>query len=149
MVRAHTVILAFAFTAIGASLAHEGATGLIAERMAVMTNIGRELKAIADLLAGSELDIATLAQHAEVLHENCHKVQNMFPLGSFDHHSHALPTIWEKPEEFADKMRQPHRATEKLTAIVASGDRAMIMASFEAVRDTCRGCHETFRKPGI
>jgi tyrosine-protein phosphatase YwqE len=57
----------------------------------------------------------------------------MFPLGSFDHHSHALPTIWDKPQEFAQKMRQLHRATEELTAIVASGDKTKIIASFEAI----------------
>jgi cytochrome c556 len=132
----------------GAALAHENATGIIAERMEAMKNMGRDLKAVYRILTGSgPLDTAALVSHAETLHENCHKVEGMFPPGSIDHHSRALPVIWEKPEAFQEEMQRLHNLTEHFLALAASGDKAALTASFDEVRESCRTCHETFRNP--
>ena len=53
---------------LGAALAHEGATGVIAERMAAMKNMGRELKAIEEILVGVPYDAAAIVEHAKALH---------------------------------------------------------------------------------
>jgi cytochrome c556 len=131
----------------GAALAHEHATGIIAARMTAMTNMGRELKAIGEMLAGdTPIDKAALVRHTEALHDNCHHVEAMFPPGSIDHHSHALPDIWSKPG-FAEQMRRLHEATEGMVAIAQAGDTAKLKASFEEVKSTCNSCHEAFRAP--
>ncbi|MES0198044.1 cytochrome c [Mesorhizobium sp. M0011] len=132
----------------GAALAHQGATGIIAERMAAMKNMGRELKAIGDMLAGrAPFDAAAIVQHADALHENCHRTTTMFPPGSIDRHSKALPAIWEKPEAFQEAMQGLHNATEAFAGTAAHGDRAAVAVSFERIRKICNGCHETFRSP--
>jgi cytochrome c556 len=89
-------LAAISFGAIIATgaIAHEHATGIIAERMKAMTNMGRELKAIGDMLVGTmQFDAHAVRKHADVLHENCHHVEGMFPSGSTDHLSHAKPSI--------------------------------------------------------
>jgi cytochrome c556 len=132
----------------GAALAHKEATGIIAERMAAMKNMGRELKAIGDMLVGNApFDAAAVVQHADALHENCHRTTTLFPPGSIDHHSKALPAIWEKPEAFQQAMQGLHNATETFVATATLGDRAALAASFEQIRKICNGCHETFRSP--
>jgi cytochrome c556 len=142
-----TILLA-AVPIAGAALAHKGATGIIAERMAAMKNMGRELKAIGDMLLGNApFDTAALVQHADALHENCHRTTTLFPPGSIDHHSKALPAIWEKPEAFQEAMQGLHNATETFVATATLGDRAALAASFEQIKEICNGCHESFRSP--
>jgi cytochrome c556 len=58
--------------AAGEALAHEGATGLIAEPMAVMNDMGEHLKAISDMLTGhATFDAASVRVHARALSEQC------------------------------------------------------------------------------
>ena len=147
MYRPSTVI--FIALATGVALGHEGATGVVAERMTIMKNMGRELKAIANLLAApTSLDPAAVIRHAHAFHENCHKTTSiLFPPGSIDHHSRALPIIWEKPEAFEQEIQRLHSAAEVLTAAASSGNRAKLMDAVRHVQETCTGCHETFRRP--
>ncbi|WP_442581233.1 c-type cytochrome [Mesorhizobium sp. ASY16-5R] len=132
----------------GAALAHKEATGIIAERMSAMKNMGNELKAIGDMLVGNApFDAAAVAQHAAALHENCHRTSTLFPPGSIDHHSRALPAIWEKPDAFKEAMQRLHGATETFVATATLGDKVALTASFEKIGTICSGCHETFRSP--
>lgn len=147
MFKLTAMALAAVLTA-GAALAHKGATGIIAERMAAMKNMGNELKAIGDMLAGNTpFDAAAMVQHSAVLHENCHRTTTMFPPGSIDHHSRALPAIWEKPDAFHEAMQRLHSATEAFVATATLGDRAALAVSFAEIGKICSGCHETFRSP--
>ena len=54
----------------GAALAHEHATGVVAERMRAMKSMDREMKVIGDTLVGKTVfDVAALRHHVDVLHE--------------------------------------------------------------------------------
>ncbi|MEQ1951739.1 cytochrome c [Mesorhizobium sp. CN2-181] len=143
-----TAIALAAVIVAGAALAHKGATGIVAERMAAMKNMGNELKAIGDMLVGNApFDAEAVVQHAAALHENCHRTATLFPPGSIDHHSRALPAIWEKPETFQEAMQRLHSATETFVVTATRGDRTALAASFEQIGKICSGCHETFRSP--
>ena len=141
-----TAIASAAVLVTGVALAHKGATGIIAERMAAMKNMGHELKAIGDMLVGhAPLDSAAVVRHAIALHENCHRTETMFPAGSIDHHSRALPAIWERPDEFQAAMQRLHRATESFVSTASLGDRTALAASVKQIGEICSGCHQTFR----
>jgi cytochrome c556 len=140
--------LIFAALVAGTALAHEHATGIVGDRMKAMANMGRELKAVGDMLIGEvPFDADALRRHVALLHENCHHVEAMFPPGRVDHLSHAKPSIWQKPEAFHEEMQRLHDASEGLVAVAASGDREKLTASFKTLRGTCDSCHETFRTP--
>jgi cytochrome c556 len=148
MMRSCTMIFTAALLAGGAALAHDNATGIVAERMAAMKTMGQELKSIEAILAMEpQARVGALRQHAKALHEICHNAGSLFPLGSLDHHSKALPDIWEKPEAFEAEMERLHRATEALIASATHGDMTKIRTSVEQVQETCRSCHEGFRQP--
>ena len=137
-----------AVLAVGAALAHEHATGVIAERMTAMKNMGRELKAIGDMIAGNApFDVTGVIQHAHALHANCHRTITLFPRGSIDHHSKALPAIWEEPEVFQKQMQLLHQATKTFVATAARADKTALAASFERIKEVCSGCYEKFRLP--
>ena len=133
----------------GAALAHDHATGIIAERMAAMTNMGRELKSIGTLLVrGPHLDATALAPHAKALREAARQTHSMFPPGSLDHHSFARPSIWEQPEAFRLEAQRLQDASEKLAAGVEGSDKvAKLLASYEDIRASCNSCHDKFRIP--
>ena len=85
LTRNGVLLLTSALLAIGStqlSSGHEHATGIVAERMKAMKNMGRELKAIADMLAGSTPFDPDLAEkHATALHDVCHKIRPSIPGG--------------------------------------------------------------------
>jgi cytochrome c556 len=133
---------------VTAALSHEGATGIVGERMTVMKTMGQHLKALNDMLKGSAaFDPAAVRIHANALSENCHKAHAMFPPGSADHHSRTLPAVWEKPEAFEAEMQRFHDATAALASAAASGEPSDLAAPFMAVGRACASCHETFRQP--
>ena len=135
---------------VGAAIAHEGAHGIIAVRMKAMKTMQQELKAIGEMLVGKQpFDPASIRRHAEILHENCHEIGNMFPPGSIDHHSHANPTIWKQPEVFQDDVQKLHQASGDFVTKATAGDsKQKLRESFEAVASACKSCHEVFRTPG-
>jgi len=132
---------------VGAAIAHEGAHGIIAVRMKAMNSMQQELKAIGEMLVGKQpFDSASIRHHAEILHENCHEVGNMFPPGSIDHHSHANPTIWKQPEVFQNEVEKLHQASGDLVTQATAGDsKQKLREAFKAVGSVCKSCHEIFR----
>ena len=145
--RAAAIVLAG--IVVGAAIAHEGAHGIIAVRMKAMKTMQQELKAIGEMLVDKQpFDPASIRRHAEILHENCHEIGNMFPPGSIDHHSHADPTIWKQPEVFQDDVQKLHQASEDFVTKATAGDsQQRLRESFEAVQRACKSCHEVFRTP--
>ena len=139
------IVAAFAASV---ALAHEGATGVVAERMDVMKTMGQHLKALSDMLKGREpFDGEAARLHANALSENCHKAHEMFPAGSGGHHSRALLSIWEKPEDFEAQMQRFHDATEALASAAGSLEVSDLVQPLAEVERACAGCHEVFRQP--
>ena len=145
--RASAIVLA-GFV-VGAAIAHEGAHGIIAVRMKAMKTMQQELKAIGEMLTDKQpFDSASIRRHAEILHENCHEMGNMFPPGSIDHHSRANPTIWKQHDVFQDDVEKLHQASEDFVTKATAGDsKQRLRQSFEAVERACKSCHEVFRRP--
>jgi cytochrome c556 len=132
----------------GSLLAHDGATGIVAERMATMQNMELQLRTIQAMLSGwAPFDLAKLREYVAVLHDNCHRSGSLFPPGSSDRASHAKPAVWDDPEAFQEEFRKLHEASEALVEIVGDGDRTDIATATSDLQRACDGCHATFRKP--
>jgi cytochrome c556 len=141
------VLLAVGLTA-GSALAHEGATGVVADRMAAMQNMDLTLKAIQAMLAGwAGFDLPTMRKYAASLHDNCHQSEGLFTARDQDPRSRAKPAVWDNPEAFRETYKKLHEASEELVATAAGGDRADIAVVVSDLQRTCDGCHATFRNP--
>lgn len=93
----------------GGAVAHVGATGVVKERMDLMMEIGDATKAIADMLRGTQpYDAERMRAMARRIEgHGGEAMTRLFPDGSLDHPSEALPAIWtewERFERLADLM---------------------------------------------
>jgi cytochrome c556 len=143
-----TLIFAIGIALSCAALAHEGhehATGVVRERMELMTDMGKRLLAISKRLrANKELD--RLAPDVRTIHELAVKITAEFPPGSTQSPTAAKPVIWQQWSDFAEKAKKLATELEKLsTTSPADGDA--LRKQFRAVAYACDGCHETYRVP--
>ena len=140
-------ILTAVLLAAGPAASHEGATGVVAQRMDAMKEMGRHMKALGNMLSGkTAFDQETAQRLAETMHEHCEHVMHMFPPGSDGHHSEATKAVWDRRPEFDDRMRRFDEAVEDLVAAAASGGRSELQSEFKRVGQECSGCHDGFRQ---
>ncbi|WP_011578860.1 MULTISPECIES: c-type cytochrome [Chelativorans] len=132
----------------GGSVAHEGATGVVAERMHGMKSMAEDMKALAEMLDGKRPFSADDAKaRVASLHHTCHQAQDLFSNGKNDHASRALPAIWEHPDAFAAAMAGFDRAVEALMTATQTASLESLRAPFLDVGRQCSSCHEDFRRP--
>lgn len=114
-------------------------------RTSVMTTLRGHIGAASMHVRGIVEDRGFLAAHAEALANGARELKHVFPEGSDVDESHALPVIWEQPEEFRKALDNAEKATAAFSEAVAGGDKAAIGAAFRDVGAACRGCHDRFR----
>ncbi|MBK1631243.1 hypothetical protein CKO31_10930 [Thiohalocapsa halophila] len=70
----------------------------------------------------------------------------LFPAGTDFGETDATAEVWSDAEGFAEKSKEAKEAAASFQEAVASGDKATLMGAFKAVGDSCKGCHEAYRK---
>jgi cytochrome c556 len=73
------------------------------------------------------------------------------PWPHFGPDTHYPPTkataqVWQQPEKFAQDKNAFIAATNTLLAAAQTKDRQQVAAPYQAVHDTCRNCHQTFKQ---
>ena len=132
----------------GLAFAHSGATGVVKQRMESMKAIAWSMKAISKLdWANPEKARASLQKNAEAIGGHASHIVKMFPEGSIKGPSEAIPAIWEEPDEFqrlANALKTRAADLAKLAPDVSSA--AQIKSQMTGIGETCKTCHEVFRK---
>ena len=126
--------------------AHEGATGIVKERMMAMGEVGKSMKGISAMLKDEvPYDGAEVARLSGVIHARSgDHLTKLFPAGSLDAPTEALPSIWEQWDRFDALARRLTDAAKNLEA--AAADRSGARQAFAGLAKTCRACHTDFRK---
>ena len=142
--------LRFAFLAVSASatlaLAHEGATGVVKERMDLMDRQKDDMKIIGDMAKGkTPFDAAEAAEAASDIGLTAKKIPELFPEGSTGGKSEALPAIWEKWDRFTANADDLGSAADALVSALGDSENQDWKAAFEKVGEACKSCHEDFR----
>ena len=150
MKRISLLAIPLALAAVTA-LAHGGATGIVKERMDQMVAISKAMKAIGAMLKGAEpYDAGRVRSLAtEIGQMGGSHLTELFPDGSLDKPTEALPEIW------TDWSRFEQQAADMQRAALALADGADLPRSrtdpqspdllFRELGATCKGCHEDFR----
>ena len=151
MLRRRRIVLFTATISLGlASLAaaqQEGAKGVVAIRQATMDANAKHMNAIKAILTEDPQLLKLVAFHAQAIAEAAEYVPEMFPQGSTQKPTAALPAIWDKPGEFKQAAERAHGLAEKLAQTAQGGDVRATLAAFAALgKEGCGGCHQTFRK---
>lgn len=168
--------LGILFAAAGV-LAHGGATGIVKQRMDHMETVGDAMKTLTAMMRGKlDYDAAEVRSLAGTIADHGgESLTELFPEGSLDKPTEALPAIWQDWDRFTDLARQ---LTDYATALVdaAGNDRppvgssgamsgqGMMMgetpagpsvehlsrmppdAAFQHMAQVCAACHQDFRK---
>lgn len=127
------------------SLAHEGATGVVKERMDLMTSMGKEMKAVGQKIE-SNRNLASIADSAIKVKTMSRDIARFFPPGSLIKPTDARPAIWEKWDQFEARISGLQRSLDALAAAAPSGNPKLISDRFRQVGRSCAACHDDFRQ---
>lgn len=162
------VVLFVAFAGPGV-LAHSGATGIVKQRMDSMETIGRSMKALNAMLRGEQAydAVSVRALAREIGQHGGGNMTKLFPHGSMQKPTRALPAIWTEWDRFAALAR---RLSDSAAALGAAADNGRAPSASGTTRDgnsapgidqlskmspeavfahlsnTCTACHRDFRE---
>lgn len=125
---------------------HEGASGIILERMKHMTALAASMKALAPFALGeAAYDGAQVARLAhDISTRTGQEMVRLFPKGSFDGASEASPDIWQRWAQF---QRLAEDAKEQADALAqAASDKSSVGPNFMRLAGACKNCHIEFRQ---
>lgn len=124
----------------------EGAEATIDYRQGLMRALGGNVAATAAIVVDGAEFRDNLLIHTRYIVDATRDIPALFPEGSDFGETDALPSIWEEAEKFAQRSQENHEAALALHEAVEQGDEAAIMAGFRSVGQSCRACHEDFRR---
>lgn len=125
--------------------AHDGAKGVVKERMDAMKTLSDAAKALGAIKAGAiPYTPRTIRRAATMIRENGEASREMFPAGTEGGASEALPVVWSEPAGFERLFNDMLAAAARMEA--AAEDEAAAMAAAEDVAATCKECHRIYRK---
>ena len=125
MPHAKRLVLFTATLSLGlASLAaaqQEGAKGVVAVRQATMDANAKHMNAVKAILTEDPQLLRHVAFHAEAIAEAAEYAPEMFPEGSTQPPTAALPVVWDKPDQFEQAAERAHGLAEKLAETSRGG----------------------------
>ncbi len=117
----------------------------ISQRQNLMKNNQEQVRALTGMARGQVPFNAAVAQAAfQRIEQNARQTPALFPAGSQQGKTDALPVIWERKADFdarASKLEQDAKAAQ-----AGITDQASLQAAVQRVGQNCGGCHETYRR---
>lgn len=123
--------------------AHEGAKGIIKERMDKFKMSKSLMKKINKGLQNDNFII--IEKSAQTLLDWSKEMSNYFPEGSDTPPSEASSDIWLDPDGFKIAIKNFELASLELITQSQSENFDMTVNSFRNLAQTCKGCHQKFR----
>lgn len=126
----------------------EAEPAVLKERQDNFEAIGDAFKAVRGELEKDTPDFTLIAASATDINTRAGKITDHFPAGTsvddgFD--TEALPTIWQKPEEFSAAAQKLVDESGKLATLAGEGDKAAVGTQAMTMGGACKNCHDTFR----
>ena len=117
----------------------------ITQRQNLMKNNQEQVRTLTGMARGQAPFTAATAQVAlQRIEQNAQQVPALFPAGSHQGKTAALPVIWERKADLdARAIKLAHDAKAAQTGIT---DQASLQAAVQRVGQNCGGCHETYRR---
>lgn len=137
-----------AAVAVGATIvtAVNAQTDVIGQRQQAMKAIAGAAKEPGAVLKGqAKFDLDKVHQSLAVYQEQAEKLRGLWPEGSNNGDTAALPIVWEKHDDFLAKFDK--LAADAKAAASSIKDEASFKAEWPKVMSNCGGCHKQYRKP--
>ena len=133
----------------GVAFAHQGATGIVKERMETMSAMKDAMAVVGRMLKGeTAFDAAEAGRAADVIAGHADDMKAQFPdtQESRQKASEATPLVWQEPERFNRLADELAAAAATLSQVSAGGEKAAVASQFQTVGRACSACHEDFRQ---
>ena len=141
-------LVAGCLVAGGVATAADEPANTIKYRQNVMHSVGANISNIAMVAKGEFSSLANVAANAQAIRDGLGAAGVLFPAGTGAEagKTRSLPTIWERPDEFAASLEKSIAAADEMIVAANAGELDGIRAALGALGKTCGGCHETFRQ---
>lgn len=145
----YAIVVAFAAATTVSALAHEGATGVVKERMLMMKDISSQMKTLGLMIKGDvQFEAKTASSAARNIANHGQEMLILFPEGSVHEPSKALEAIWQEWAQFERLVDDFNTKASELSASSKTASApSEIAPQFKALTQTCSTCHQDFRKP--
>lgn len=123
------------------------AKAVMHERHEGMEKVGKTMKSLARQIKSGAPDMADVKNHAAAMNGLAQKSSTWFPAGTGPTvgKTGAKAEIWQKPEDFAAKMKAFQSASAGLNAAAQGGNAASVTAAFGNLGKSCKACHDSYR----
>ena len=121
---------------------------VIQYRQKVMAGHGNNISSIGDIMKNKLPHAATqISMHAKILAEYSNLIEGAYEKNVSGGATDSKAEIWQNWDDFLAKAKALGDASIKLSEIAQGGDIQATMTQVQAVGDSCRACHNTYRKP--
>ena len=123
--------------------------GPIRERHELMETQGEPAENITTALNGAAegMDTGVIQRDGQAIAQSAHRIPSLFPKGSTDPNSRALPVIWEKWDQFEQFAKQLEHDAQSLSNAAGQGEAEELQEKAKKMFANCKSCHDQFRKP--
>ena len=121
------------------------ADDVIKTRQADMKEMGKSLKAIKGII-DADGNAADVVAPANKIVEIAGLIPSLFPKGSDQGKTAALPNIWENWDAFTKHADDLKSEATMLASAGQSGDLATVRAQFDKTAKMCGACHKENKK---
>lgn len=94
---------------------------------------------------GDGLPVSAMREHAAMAQQALQRVPSMFPPGSGEGKTSALPLVWSDPGRFKSVYDAAALRMAELVAAAQGDDRGAFGAAAGRMAAACGDCHTTFR----
>ena len=127
--------------------AHSSATGVVKERMELMSDLGKHMKTVADMMKGREpFNPVKAVEAGRFISQASPKLPPLFPEDSLKMPSEATPSVWQNWSQFEALFEELEAKSASWAEVSQAGDRDSIIQQFAIVGKVCSNCHTDFRK---
>ena len=122
---------------------HGHATGVVRERMVLMEELGKRMKAINTRIRDKQ-KLTAIKDDARAIAASAAHIAHLFPPGSTQSPTEAKAAIWKNFADFEQKAKALETESAKL-AETNAGDFGALSGRVRAVLQACANCHEAYR----
>jgi cytochrome c556 len=140
----NTIIAVCLILVGGPVIAQElSAEAAIEQRQAAYKALKAEVK---NLKSAMKSDPAAVKAAAEQIVANVSKLPDAFPPGSDEGDTRAKKKIWDKWDDFEERLNSLVANADALLAASETEDPKAVKQSFKALSKDCKGCHMRYRQ---
>ena len=142
------VMMLVALSGVPTVSAHEGATGVVKQRMGAMSDMADAMKAMALMVRGKQgFDPVLFIENGGIIVGHSDMIPSLFTQGLEQDMSEASPAIWQQWDDFVSiSIRTKTDAEDLVQMAQEGGELRPLTKQFVKLSGGCKACHKAYRK---